>query len=221
MPMTRSIVSTLTVVMLAGVAAPALAVPILVNGSLTGGISNGGVPSGWSILAGSPDTMDQNNNVGVGGSLDFGAVPSGPSPDGGTWVGMGSSGTFIETFAQSVGGFAIGQLYQLSWYAGNFGYSPNGFGYVNPNAIETLVGGVSIGAGSTLALSPDWTLQSLVFTATAANLQIAFQLDTTATSYMSIDGITLTEVDAVPEPTTLALLGAGLVAVRARRRRSS
>ena len=59
----------------------ALAVPILTNGSLTGPITNGGVPSGWTTLAGSPDTMDENNNVGgaFGGFDDCGS-PSGGFP---------------------------------------------------------------------------------------------------------------------------------------------
>lgn len=70
-------------------AASATASPVLLNGSLTGPIANNGVPSSWTILAGSPDTMDQNNNVGVVGLADFGVAPAGPSPNGGTWVGIG------------------------------------------------------------------------------------------------------------------------------------
>ena len=64
----------------------------VVNGSLTGPISNGGVPPSWTLLAGSPDTMDAGNNVGVVGLQGFGAVPS-ATPNGGTWVGMGSDVT--------------------------------------------------------------------------------------------------------------------------------
>src|SRR5204862_2300352 len=52
------------------------AAPVLTNGSLTGPITNGGVPPGWTLLAGSPDTMDQNNNVGVSGLGQFVAAPA-------------------------------------------------------------------------------------------------------------------------------------------------
>lgn len=90
------------------------AAPILSNGSLTGRIANGAVPPGWSTLAGSPDTMDQNNNLGLPGAT-FVAAPSGPSPNGGTWVGMARddnapSGN-LERFGQALSGFTISGLY--------------------------------------------------------------------------------------------------------------
>lgn len=188
----------------------ALAQAQLVNGSLTGPISNGGVPTGWTVLEGSPDTMDATSNVGVAGSLDFGALPS-ATPNGGTWVGIGSSAGFIETFSQTVAGLTVGATYTLSWYAGNFGYSPNGFGYVNPNAINALIDGASVGTGSTLALGSAWYAESVNFVATATSHALSFNLATSATSYMSIDGIALTP--AVPEPQTWALMLAGLVGV--------
>ena len=86
---------------------------LVTNGSLTGPISNGGVPPGWTVLQESPDTMDANNNVGVVGLLDFGAAPN-ATPDGGTWVGFGSSTGFTETFGQSVSGLTVGTVYKIS-----------------------------------------------------------------------------------------------------------
>ena len=99
----------------------AAAGPVLVNGSLTGPIANAGLPPGWTVVSPSPDTMDENNNVGCCGS--FQATPS-ASPDGGTWIGFADDGGgFLEQFGQSVSGFDIGTSYDVSWYQANFGYS--------------------------------------------------------------------------------------------------
>jgi hypothetical protein len=163
--------------------------------------------------------MDQFNNVGTPGVSSFGATPS-ASPNGGTWVGIGREGTgFIERFGQTVSGFSIGQSYTVSWFVSNFGYTD--FGYTNSNQIEVLVNGVSIGSGAMRALSTGWEAQSLLFTATAATQQIAFQLGSNNKSYMGIDGIAFGPSTVVPEPATFALLaaGAGVLGLVARRRR--
>jgi hypothetical protein len=200
-------------------AATSLSAQSFTNGSLTGPIANNGVPAGWTSLAGSPDTMDQFNNVGTPGVSSFGATPT-ASPNGGTWVGIGREGTgFIERFGQTVSGFSIGQSYTVSWFVSNFGYTD--FGYTNANQIEVLVNGVSIGSGAVRALSTGWEAQSLLFTATAATQQIAFQLGSNNKSYMGIDGIAFGPSTVVPEPATFALLavGAGVLGLVARRRR--
>jgi hypothetical protein len=118
-------ISMFRAMLLSGIASLIVqAAPIVANGSLTGPIANGGVPPSWTLLSGSPDTMDQNNNVGVPGSTQFVVAPSGPSPNGGTWVGIGREGNgFIERFGQSISGFTVGAQYIVSWYFGNFGYN--------------------------------------------------------------------------------------------------
>ncbi|MCC7055184.1 MAG: PEP-CTERM sorting domain-containing protein [Gemmatimonadaceae bacterium] len=207
---------------LLAVAAP-LSGQAFTNGSLTGPINNGGVPTGWTLEAGSPDTMDENNNVGVPGALGFGAAPS-PSPDGGTWVGVGGEGAtgFVERFSQSVSGFTVGQTYTVNFYASNFGAAD--FGYVATNFFEMLIDGVAMDSGADLPLAPGWTLQTLSFLATSATHTIAFQLGDGAKSYMGIDGISIAGgMSTVPEPATTALLGAGLLAlggIVSRRRRA-
>jgi hypothetical protein len=186
----------------------AFAVPIIDNGSLTGPIDNNGVPTGWTIYAGTPDTMDENNNV--GGSYGyFGATPS-PSPDGGTWVGIADapSISIFETFGQTVDGFDIGTTYSVSWYQANFGYTFAG--YINPDSIGLLIDGILVGNSSISPLATGWTLETVEFTATDTSHLLSFAIGSEpGQSYLSIDGISIQSAP-VPEPATLLLLSLGL-----------
>ncbi|MCP5065454.1 MAG: PEP-CTERM sorting domain-containing protein [bacterium] len=185
--------------------------PILVNGSLSGPISNSAVPTGWFITSYSPDTMDENNNIGVTGMGLFGATPS-PSPDGGAWVGLFTVGTAVEMFAQSVSGFSIGQSYEVSWYHSNFGYAAS----TNDVSIEMFVDGSSVGLGPSIALGTPWFSESITFVATATTHTIEFGSIGSGQAYSGIDGIAIAQV---PEPSTFALLSVGLVGRAAVRRR--
>ena len=206
--MKKLLIGLVTGIFLFTLVGMASAIPVLQNGSLTGPINNGGVPTGWNISSGSPDTMDQNHNVG-GSFGGFQATPS-PSPDGGTWVGLGRDGAFIESFGQTINGFDIGTSYDLAWYHGNFGFD---LGYNGANAIEVLLDGISLGSGSLLALSTNWIDEMISFVATAATHRIDFRLQYGTKAYHSIDGISLSETAEapVPEPSTLILLGCGLL----------
>ncbi len=210
------------------VAGSAQAASLVINGSLTGPIANMGTPSGWTILEGTPDTMDGGNNVGVRGATDF-AVAPGASPDGGTWVGLGINGSYVERFGQVLNGLTIGQTYTVSWFAGNFGLNRPGTGgatpveYLGSNAINVMLDGVSIGSGSTLGLSSNWLSESLTFTATSASQQLSFKLASGTQAYLSIDGIAVVAggtPPAIPEPGTWALMGLGLVGLALVKRRT-
>lgn len=202
------------------------AASIVVNGSLTGSTVNMGTPDGWSILEGTPDTLDGGNNVGVTGATDFGVAPT-ASPDGGTWVGLGINGSYVERFGQVLHGLSVGRTYTVSWFAGNFGLNrPDGASpvqYLGSNAIDVMLDGVSIGHGRTLGLSSNWLSESLTFTATSASQQLSFRLADTTKAYLSIDGIAVAAggtTPAIPEPGTWALMGLGLIGLAFAKRRT-
>lgn len=193
----------------------------LANPSLTSPVANNAVPFGWSIQAGSPDINDINSPVGfpAGPAIGFAVTPS-PSPDGGTWVGLGTDDSFgfTERFGQFVSGFTVGTDYSVSWYAANFGVTGAAVGgaFDSPGSVEFFLNGNSVGMGEVLPLQTGWVLQSLSFTATAATQQLAFGAVLGPTAYLAIDGIAVT---VVPEPATTALMLAGLVGVVASTRR--
>lgn len=211
--------ATLSVLLLA--AFTARAESLVVNGSLNGSIANMDVPTGWTVLEGTPDTMDPTSNVGVSGWHSFNVAPT-VSPDGGTWVGIGINGSYVERFGQTLSGLSVGQTYTVSWQAANFGINNQDSSYLGSNAIGVMLDGASIGHGATLGLSSSWHTESLTFVATSASQLLSFRLANTDKAYLGIDGISVKlggVAPAVPEPSTWALMAMGVVAVGALRRR--
>ena len=166
--------------------------------------------------------MDEDHNVGVT-SVSFVAEPLGPSPDGGTWVGLARDDSFIETFGQILTGLIAGDQYEVSWYQGNFGANSS-LGYDGDNAIELLINSASVGSGAVIPTGRTWSGDSVTFVAPSDTVRLDFRLANPDKSYLSIDGISITEVNGIiPEPLTLlaAAMGIGCMAGYVRRRRQA
>jgi hypothetical protein len=113
----------------------------------------------------------------------------------------------------------VGQVYYLSFYLGNQDNNlPN---YLSNSTMEVLMNGslfLTPSYGFNGGNSVRWQQITALYTATQTTTRIAFRNVTPSTDlYLGLDEVSF---EAVPEPaTTLPLLLAGALALRARRRR--
>lgn len=189
----------------ASAALPALAADNLVaNGSMN--FSGGGAPTQWTFL-------DPAGEFWV--SFDNQA-----SPDGGSYLGIQDLDSFSPRFnvggiTQNVGGLDIGASYTLTFY------SMTNHDAVNPAArqdwVVTFGDQTQTGEQTYYTGTGTWVQSTMTFTATAATQALTFVAQYLPGSYpemLNIDGVVLTKnVAAVPEPSTHALLSAGLAAL--------
>jgi hypothetical protein len=112
-----------------------------------------------------------------------------------------------------------GGTYHLSFYLGT-ALSNNGTSvYQTPARVEVRINsGAAVGFSNTQTTSGfvNWQPFSMNFTATGSTTTITFLNGETTNSFAGID---LVDVEAVPEPGTLAVVGMGFAAVLWRRRR--
>lgn len=190
---------------------------LVTNGSFDDAIGNSIYATGWSQgtnngeATNTADIINAGANFGVLGTTDFAAAPS-ATPDGENWVGIARDGALQnEIITQNVTGFTIGATYEISWYEANFGYDvvdPN-VDFLSANAVEATLGSDYTFDGGFIATGSDWLTRSFTFTANQTNYDLSFGLINPARSYLSLDGVSIVEVAAVPEPSTWAMLLAG------------
>lgn len=190
---------------------------LVTNGSFVGAVANSTVAPDWSFgtnngePVNSPDIMNASANFGFSGLTDFAAAPS-ATPDGENWVGLARDGaTQNEKISQIVTGFVIGQTYSISWYEANFGYdvADDSVDFTNANAIQASIGNDYQFNAALIGTSSDWLTRSFTFQATQSSYNVSFGLINPARSYLSLDGVSINAVAAVPEPSGYAMLIAG------------
>jgi len=167
-------------------------------------------------------------------NLQMFALP-GASPDGGNYVLMDGDPKYSGTLSQTLTGLIVGKVYSLSFYqsagqqTGNSGNSTdfwkvtftkagggatyNTFGSASQNAITVT---------SASTTSPGWQQVTYTFTASATSEVLNF-LSVGASGvppYLFLDGVDVEVASSVPEPGTLSLLLAGLMALPLARRRN-
>jgi hypothetical protein len=135
---------------------------------------------------------------------------------------------FIETYGsastlsltQLVTGFTIGQVYELSYYENGRAHP-----LVNTTTAETFVGGVSVVAAHLVTpvnsqneYSNPFYYRTAQFTATAESMELEFRATQVGVNdtFLVIDNVA---INAVPEPSTYALVVGGIATLLLSRRR--
>ncbi len=181
------------------------------------GAYGGNVPP---VFVFAPGTTTQLQTTGSTGDAFMGTIrfwSATNAPDNGVIVAADGDSTFAGTLSQTVSGLTVGHTYTLSFnWAGAQQTS-----YDGPTTEQW---GVTFG-GSTQNTSivdvpnhgfSGWQAASMTFTATSTSQMLTFAAIGTpngAPPWLLLDGVSLTDTTAVPEPSSLLILGIGTVGV--------
>jgi hypothetical protein len=192
----------------------------------TGASPTGGFPNTTPIFLWGP------NNPAPGGNSNNGLPAA--SPAGGNFLALDSDGpAFASPISQTITGLTPGAQYDLGFWTANAQFRDgNGANFSGPST-----GQLEASLGPDNQFSPllpiashgfsGWQHVDLIFTA-RSNSELLTFLATSGTPGLPpaalLDGVTLNQVTAVPEPTSLwftalGLLGLGVVYLRQRRAR--
>lgn len=201
----------------------AVAAPTVANGSFeadtfsfggTLGLGCGNTLTGWVAHC----SADLTYPWGLPNSNTYSA---GPTPYGNQWIILGDFGGDGSWVEQSVSGFTVGARYTLSFalaseFAGGTG---------STICVSFTAGDCSTGTDFNAPLRganfwDTWGTDTLAFTATAGTMTIHFEGVPNDVSFdVGLDNVQILSAGAVPEPASLALLGAGLAGVGMIRRK--
>jgi hypothetical protein len=168
-------------------------------------------PVGWS-------GGDALTEIVAPGFADNGVAPSvyGPfpttSPDGGNFVMANGDPPYRDAFYQTLNGLTVGQTYAVSFYQA----AGQDLGKTGPTTERWLVSfGNTTQASDTFHLEQagvgQWEAQTLYFQADATSNVLTFLADGTPHGAPPISFLDGVSVDAVPEPSSLALSMLGAI----------
>lgn len=164
----------------------------------------------WVVL---PGTNTFNNGFGF-------TTQPGVSPNGGNYIALDGDPTYASSIWQTINGLSVGAQYTLTfWQAaaqqgGTTGATTERWSvsFGSSTQLSTIMNNAS---GGTVA----WNQQTMTFTATATTQTLNFfSVGTPAGQppVVLLDGVSLI---AVPEPVSAALLGTGILALAARKKK--